>query len=161
MTKREDGQAPLMAEDQQRALDLVLEELIPPSADGRLPGAGDVGLGAHVAAALQPVPPLRQMIVAGLAALDDLARGRWRAERFAALPRAERAAALEELASSEHAFPPVLVLHAYAAYYQHPRVLEALGLAPWPPHPAGYTTVEGDLSLVEPVQRRGRIYREC
>jgi hypothetical protein len=40
------------------------------------------------------------------------------------------------------------------------RVLEALDLEPRPPHPEGYATVEGDLSLLEPVRRRGRKYRE-
>jgi hypothetical protein len=42
-----------------------------------------------------------------------------------------------------------------------PRVLEALGVEPRPPHPAGYATVEGDPSLLEPVRQRGRTYREC
>lgn len=155
-----DMQAPELSEDERRALDLVLDELIPPGPDGRLPGAGQVGVARYVDAALRPTPPLHQMITDGLAALDAIARRRG-GERFIALPQAARVAALDDLASSEHAFPPLLILHAYAGYYQQPQVLEALGLEPRPPHPAGYATIEGDLpSLLAPVRRRGRMYRE-
>jgi hypothetical protein len=92
--------------------------------------------------------------------LNELAARR-AGRRFTELPHGERVAVLDELAAGEHGFPPVLVLHAYAGYYQHPHVLEALGLEPRPPHPAGYATVEGDLGLLDPVRRRARMYREC
>jgi hypothetical protein len=152
----EAAQVPELCEDERRTLDGVLDEIIPPSADGRLPGAGELGLARYVAWE----PALIRMVAQGLAALDAIAR-RGAGQHFVALPRGERVLALDELAASEQAFPPVLVLHAYAAYYQHPRVLEALGLEPRPPHPAGYATVAGDLSLLEPVRRRGRTYRDC
>jgi hypothetical protein len=141
-------------------LDHVLDEIIPPSADGRLPGAGQLGVSAYTNVALGAMPPVREMVARSLAALDEIALRR-SGQRFTALPRPDRVAALEELAAGEHAFPPVLILHAFAGYYQEPRVLEALGLEARPPHPAGYSTVEGDLSLLEPVRRRGRMYREC
>ena len=52
-------------------------------------------------------------------------------------------------------------LHTYTGYYQHPRVLEALGLETRPPHPTGYPTIEGDLTLLDAVRGRARMYREC
>lgn len=131
-----DTQGPELSENEQRALDAVLDEIIPPGGDRGMPGAGQVGVARYVDAALRPTPALHQMVREGVAALA-------------------------ELASSQHALPPLLVLHAYAGYYQQPRVLEALGIEPRPPHPAGYATVEGDLSLLEPVRQRGRTYREC
>jgi len=156
----EDAQSSELSEGARRALDLVLDELIPPGPDGRLPGAGQVGVARYVDAALRPSPPLHRMVADGLAALDAIAYRR-KGQSFAALARPDRVAALEELASGEHAFPPFLLLHAYAGYYQQPRVLAALGLEPRPPHPTGYATIEGDLpSLLDPVRRRGRMCRE-
>ncbi len=157
----DDQQTPALSDDQRRALDIALDTIIPPSPDGRRPGAGEVGVARYVDDVLRPTPPLHRMIVEALAALDAIARRRG-GERFTALAPAERAAALDELASSEQSFPPFLVLHAYAGYYQQPQVLEALGLEARPPHPGGYATIEGDLpSLLEPVRQRGRMYRDC
>jgi hypothetical protein len=155
-----DTAGPELSEDERRALDLVLDEILPASHDGRLPGAGQLGVARYVDAVLRPTPPLHRMIADGLAALDAIARRRG-GQPFTALPHAARVAALDELAASEHAFPPLLILHAYAGYYQQPQVLEVLGLEARPPHPAGYATVEGDLpSLLAPVRQRGRMYRE-
>ena len=125
-------------------LTLALDEIIPPRPDGRLPGAGALGIAADVEAALQKTPPLLEMVAEGLAALD--ARG------FASLPRAERLATLGDL-------PPVVILHAFSAYYRHPRIMEALGLEPRPPHPKGYDMPPNDLSLLDPVRRRGPMWR--
>jgi hypothetical protein len=151
--------APLSDEDR-RALDHVLDELIPPDPDRGRPGAGQLGVAAYVDTALDTMPPVKDMIVQSLAMLNELA-GRRAGRRFSELPRSDRVAVLDELAAGEHGFPPLLVLHAYAGYYQHPRVLEALGLEPRPPHPAGYPTIEGDLGLLDPVRRRPRMYRQC
>jgi hypothetical protein len=146
------------SEEQAHVLAGVLDDIIPPRSDGRLPGAGELGLAGFIAAALRDMPELHEMIAQSLSALDDLARRRW-SQGFAALRPAERSAALNELASSEHAFPPVLILHTYAGYYQHPRVVEELGLEPRPPHPKGYEMGADDLTLLDPVRRRGPLYR--
>jgi len=145
---------------QQRLLACVLDDVIPPSADGRLPGAGALGLAAHLDGALDAMPELKAMIAQSLAALDGLARRR-HPGGLDALAAAERAAVLAELAASDDALPPVLAIHAYTGYYQHARVLEALGLEARPPHPKGYEMEENDLSLLEPVRLLGRRYRDC
>jgi len=144
--------------DQLRVLDLVLDEIIPPSEDGRLPGAGALGLASHVEAALLDMPELRKMIADGLTALNNLAR-RYHGHGFAKVPRHHRLQLLSDHATSEHAFPPILVLHTYAAYYQDARVLAALGLPPRPPHPEGYAMEPDDLTLLDPVRRRRPMYR--
>ena len=146
------------SKEQARILDGVLDDIIPRSADGRLPGAGELDLADFIAAALHKVPELRTMIAQGLSALDALARTRG-SQGFAALAPGERSAVLNQHASSEHAFPPVLLLYTYAAYYQHPRVVAALGLEPRPPHPKGYEMGTDDLTLLDPVRRRGPRYR--
>jgi hypothetical protein len=68
---------------------------------------------------------------------------------------------LNEIATTEPGFLPGLIFHTYAGYYQNGRVMEALGLEPRPPHPAGYEMEPGDLTLLEAVRRRPRMYREC
>ena len=143
------------SKDAQRALASVLDEIIPPSDDGRLPGAGEIGIADYVAEALQKTPELRAMIAQGLADLDDLARRR-RAPDFAALPREDKLQLL-----NEWGFVLPLSLHAFVGYYQHPRVVEALGLDPRPPHPKGYEMEPNDLTLLDAVRRRPKLYREC
>jgi len=155
-----EGNSGELSRDERRTLDAVLDEIIPPSADGRLPGAGQLGVSGYVDGAVRAMPAVREMIVQSVAALDEIAVRRT-GRRFATLEPPDRIAALDDLAASEHAFPPVLVLHAYAGYYQEPAVLAALGLEPRPPHPAGYATIEGDLTLLEPVRRRARMYRDA
>jgi len=148
------------SEDQQRALARVLDEIIPPRPDGRLPGAGELGVGRYIEQALRGAPELRAMIAEGLTALEDFARRR--DERgFAALPRALQSEVLNELACSEHAFPPVLLMHAYAGYYQDGRVMQVLGLEPRAPHPHGFAMAPNDLSLLDPVRQRPRRFRDC
>ena len=55
---------------------------------------------------------------------------------------------------------PTLTFVAYVGYYQHPRVVAALGLEHRPPHPKGHEMEASDLTLLDPVRRRGKLYRE-
>ena len=45
-------------------------------------------------------------------------------------------------------------------YYSQPEVARIIGAGEEPPFPEGYRVEEGDLSLLEPVYLRGRIYRD-
>jgi hypothetical protein len=141
--------------EQRRTLASVLDEIIPPSADGRLPGAGQVGLDGAIEQALRGMPELRAMIADGLAELErhaDSAHG----ATFAALSSPDKVQLL-----NQQAFVLPLTFQTYVAYYQHPRVTAALGLAQRPPHPEGYAMEPNDPSLLEPVRRRDKMYREC
>jgi hypothetical protein len=145
---------------QQRVLVHVLDDIIPASGDGRLPAAGQLGVAAYLDQSLNALPGLKAMIVEGLAALDALAR-QHNAGGLDALSAEERAAVLAEHAGSEHSFPPILIMHTFAGYYQDPRILAVLDLPPRAPHPKGYDMGLDDLSLLGPVRRRGKLYREC
>ena len=61
---------------------------------------------------------------------------------------------------NQQAFVLPLTLHAYTAYYQQRRVIEALGREARPPHPRGYEMEPNDLSLLEPVRHRPKLYRD-
>jgi hypothetical protein len=94
------------------------------------------------------------MIVQGLSDLDESARSR-NAPGFAALSREDKLQLL-----NEQAFVLPLTFHTYAGYYQHTRVVEALGLEARAPHPKGYHMEPNDLSLLDGVRRRPKLYRE-
>ena len=143
------------SEDEHRVLASVLDEIIPPSDDGRLPGAGRLGLARYIDEALEKTPDLRSMIAQGLSDLDSQARSR-NASGFAALSREDK---LQLLNAWGFVLP--LTLHTFTGYYQHPRVVEALGLEARPPHPKGYEMEPNDLSLLDQVRQRPKLYREC
>ncbi len=144
-----------LSKEEYRVLTSVLDEIIPPSTDGRLLGAGQLGLAGYVVEALQKTPELVAMVAQGLSELDNQARSR-NAPGFAALAREDKLRLL-----NEWRFLLPLTLHTYTGYYQHAQVMEALGLEARPPHPKGYHMEPNDLSLLDPVRRRANLYREC
>jgi hypothetical protein len=146
--------------DELRTLACVLDLLIPPSSDGRMPGAGEVGIGARIDQLAQRDPGLRAVVVAGVASLDAVARVGG-ASGFAALAGAARLVALHEIANGEPSFVPSLIFHTYAGYYQQGRVLEGLGLDPRPPFPIGHQLEPFDETLLDPVLRRAKLYRDA
>ncbi len=157
MSEPESGSA--FSPDEARVLSAVLDEIVPPRADGALPGAGALGLIARIETAVRESPDLRPAISQGLAALEERARCRGAAS-FPELARDARLEVLNELASSAPAFLPALIFQTYVGYYEHPRVMEALGLEARPPHPKGYAMDPGDFSLLDPVRERRKMYRE-
>jgi hypothetical protein len=138
-----------------RLLTSVLDEIIPPSVDGRLPGAGQLGLAGAIDHALRKTPDLRSMIAQGLSDLDNQARNRM-AAGFAALSQADKLQLL-----NEQGFVLPLAFQAFIAYYQQASVLEGLGFEARPPHPEGYHMEPNDLSLLDAVRQRPKRYREC
>jgi len=146
--------------DEARILTSLLDAIIPGTADGRLPGAGALGLVAHIARMVGQTPMLRPVVDYGLSSLDELARkrapGGWNA-----LSAEERTAVLRQFTAEDQFFLPAFLFLAYSGYYTDRRVVEALGLEPRPPHPTGYAMELDDLSILDPVRRRGRIYRDA
>ena len=96
--------------------------------------------------------PLRPAIAAALASLAS--RG------FSVCSKAEKLARLQALAQEAPAVFQALLVPAYGAYYTHPSVVEMLGLPPRPPFPKGYDVPPTDFSLLDPVRRRARLYRD-
>jgi hypothetical protein len=64
------------------------------------------------------------------------------------------------LRGEEPSFLARLAQQTVTAYYQDDRVLQAIGMEARPPFPKGYEVPSGDLSLLDPVRARGRVYRE-
>jgi Gluconate 2-dehydrogenase subunit 3 len=149
-----------LSEDDERLLSSVLNEIIPSARQGKLPGAGDLGLTGFVERFVRTMPVLRPVIEQGLSTLARIAASH-DARGFAPLCGEDKLALLDELTTADPAFLPTLTFVAYVGYYQDARVVEALGLEPQPPHPRGYEMEPNDLTLLEPVRRRPKMYREC
>jgi len=155
-TDRADSGQPLTSA-QRATLDIVLDMIVPPSADGRMPGAAEVGVPAYLYA---EAPDALPVLCQELDELDRRSRERF-ARGFAALEQHERKSLIDAMRAREPSFMSRLAMETLACYYQHDRVLEGLGMEARPPYPKGYQVVEGDLSLLEPVRARGKIYRDA
>ncbi|MCS5637325.1 MAG: gluconate 2-dehydrogenase subunit 3 family protein, partial [Myxococcota bacterium] len=121
-----------------------------------LPGAGALGLGAYVESRLGDARPL---VATALSALDERAREEG-SEAFAGLAGPRAAELLQEVGGSHPGFLESLIFHLYSGYYQHPQVVESIGLEARPPFPGGYGLEKGDLGLLDDVRQRARLYRE-
>lgn len=153
-----DTVATSFSSDELRTLTAVLDEIVPPSHDGRLPGAGEAGLAATIDRLARDKPELRPALGEGLAAADSLARARG-AKGFAELARDARLEVLNETAARAPAFLPGLVAQTIVAYYQVDRVREALGFEARPPYPQGYPVEPTDFAILDPVRRREPFFR--
>lgn len=142
---------------QRASLDLVLNLIIPPSADARMPGGSEVGLPAYLAAEAPAVLPV---LCRELDELEQRSRERF-ARGFAELEGDERKSLVDALRAQDASFMSGLVHELLACYYQHDRVLEGLGLEARPPFPKGYQVAQGDLRLLAPVRARGKMYRDA
>jgi hypothetical protein len=140
--------------EHRRMLDTLLDVVVPASDDGRLPGAGALGLTAHVMRTVEQTPMVGPVVAYGLSALGELAATR-NAEGWTGLSPDERADVLREFTATDQFFLPAFLFLAYSGYYQHPRVIEALGLEARAPHPVGYEMDDGDFGLLDAVRRRG------
>ncbi|MEJ2130716.1 MAG: gluconate 2-dehydrogenase subunit 3 family protein [Gammaproteobacteria bacterium] len=146
-----------LPEAQRATLDAVLNLIIPPSDDGRMPGAVDVDVLKHIRdAASGIIPILREE----LERLDDDAKVRF-GNPFASLVEKDRATLFHEARNGDPTFMQGLVVETLTCYYRDDRVLEAIGMEPRPPYPKGYDVESGDLSLLDPVIARGKKFRDA
>ena len=146
---------PGFSAEQELVIAALIDAVVPPSDDGRLPGAGELDLVPHVERSVRQSPMLRPVLDYGLSAITELAARRSPAG-LRALSRADWAAVFAEFTAGDEFFTPAFLFLVYGGYYQHPRVVTALGLEPRAPHPKGYEMGGDDWSLLDPVRRRPR-----
>ena len=143
-----------LTEEQKRTLNALLNLIIPPSEDGKMPGAADVGFFAHIDS-----KKLINWIQEGLLRIVEESHNKYGKE-FSALNGSEQAQLIDSVRRRFLQFFNRLTTEVMQCYYLHDDVLEAIGLEARPPFPNGYVVGEGDLTLLEPVYLRGRIYRD-
>ena len=137
-------------------LDIVLNLIIPPSEDGRLPGAAEYDVWGYICTV---AGGLSQTIRDELDRLDQHAHKKF-GKALIVLENSIAQSVVDELRLVEPDFLADLARHTVSFYYQQDRVLEAIGLQARAPHPEGFEVVSGDLSLLDPVRRRASLYRK-
>jgi hypothetical protein len=142
---------------QSATLECVLDLIVPPSADGRMPGASEVGVPAYLLAQCADALPILREELDRLDAQAQTLSG----QPFAALGSDDRQALIETMRAQEPEFMSRLALETVTCYYQHDRVLAALGREVRSPAPQGFKVISGDLMLLAPVRKRGKMYRDA
>ena len=137
-------------------LDAILDELIPPSEDGKIPGAGALGVAEFLPTAQAYAPDPAGSVQTILDAVSG---------DFAALPRDEKVAALKRVEAAHGQAFETLVRLTYMGYYSRPDTRPHVGVGAHPIHPQGYPVDrESDAMMDElsaPVRARGKVYRDA
>jgi hypothetical protein len=136
-------------------MDALFDLLIPPGDDGRMLGAGSLGLSGGLADALEADARWMGPVSAGLRALRDAARER-DPGGLAALSPGARLEVLESQLERHPALVRGITTPLYLAYYQHPDTLERLGEPPRPPFPGGFDVEATNPTLLEQLRARAR-----
>ena len=146
-----------LTETQRSVLNVVLDMIVPASADGRMPSAADVDVLAYIRESEgESLPDLkRELDRLEDGALSNLGKA------FVDLKPMDRQGLVDELRRAEPRFLAALAMQTVTSYYLDDRVMEALGLEPRPPFPEGYEVERGDLSLLDPVRERGKLFRDA
>lgn len=141
---------------QSKTLNLLLNMIVPPSAERQLPGAAEIEFEAFLQTRVADLlPELRRE----LDELEALAKSQHTAG-FLNLDAKQRRTLVDEARKRKPTFMSRLALETVTCYYEHPRVLAALGIEDRPPYPKGNQVIAGDLMLLQPVRKRGKIYRD-
>lgn len=142
--------------DQMRILRKLMDMMIPASTDGRMPAASSLGLYDDPAWLAHQA---REALEHGLRVIDERARGT-HGRGFADLAAEAARTLVDEARITDRTFIAAFTLQTTARYLQQDEVMIALGLDPRPPWPEGHDVGEGDWALLEPVRRRGELWRK-
>lgn len=153
MTSSIEAQETALTPAEAECLRLLAGHMIPASEAHGVPGADDPAILADMMTAIGRD---RDALKAILALVDKAAGG-----RLADLTREAQAELLARMRADDAAQFAVVEAIVSRAYYRDDRVLASLGVEPRPPFPKGFEVEQVDLSLLEPVRRRGPIYRDA
>ena len=149
------------SEDQGQLLTGLLDEIVPASADGRVPAAGALGIADFLAGKASADPAFAASLREVLSHAAALAEAR--SANFDDLDAAGRIAVVEALEQEAADAFTALLWHTYMGYYSRADVRPHFGLSDRPTQPEGYELPEDDpdelADMLAPVRARGRCYR--
>jgi hypothetical protein len=131
-----------------RDLRCVAGMMIPASAEFDVPGADDAAIFADIVGTMgRDTAHVREALgaLAGVADMD-------------AVRRDAVVLAFRERGGVSAATLSRVILQCY---YRDDRVVRSLGLEPRPPFPLGHTLEQGDWSLLDPVRKRAKLWRDA
>jgi hypothetical protein len=132
---------------------LIAGMMIPASAEYNVPGADDELIFADI---VRSTGRDTEAISRALAELDALAGG-----SFLSADTAAREAAVTKWRANNSADFVLAQRLVLQCYYRDDRVMISLGMEPRPPFPKGHELPQGDWSLLDPVRKRGKIWRDA
>lgn len=144
-------------EDLWKKLSALLNTMIPPNEDLGVPGAGDDAIVKQVVRSMRAAS--LQRLVDGVEAIEKSTIAELN-RPFSQLTQAEREHWFHKHDLARHDLVRIMGSLTVQCYYCDPRVLDSLGVEPRPPFPKGFEVETGDLSLLDPVRKRGKIYRD-
>ena len=140
--------------EQELTLNIILNLIIPPSKNEGMPGAANVGFLAYIQNENNV-----QWLQDGLINIIEESHNKYGKE-LSALDCSVRTQLIDKLRRKSPKFFHRLTTQVMHCYYQNDDVLKAIGIEARTPFPEGYLLEDGDLSLLEPVYLRGKIYRD-
>jgi hypothetical protein len=144
---------PTLTDQEKRTLAAMCARMIPASDQYKVPGADDPLIQADIAKSLgRDATAVHDT----LALLDRIAGG-----DFAALPVAKQDEACATLRAEGGMNLTLTTRIVLQCYYRDDRVMISLGMEPRPPFPKGHELPQGDWSLLDPVRKRGKIWRDA
>lgn len=133
---------------QQETLSALLDTLVPASDDGIMPSARELDFVSHLGEQAADFLPALPAVLNGFG------------EGFAGKPIADRVEIVKAFSTGQPEIFEALLFQTYNCYYQDDRVLTGIGSTAGPPFPRGNTVDAGNLSLLDPVVKRGKTYRK-
>lgn len=144
----------ILSEEERYTLNFILNQMIPASEDGRLPSATEVGFLSY-----SQTKGTISWVREGIVKVNKESLERYKGS-FADLNPSEQVELIELLRRKMFQYFGRLVHQVIECYYQDDKVLAAIGAAVRPPFPEGFHVPDGDLTLLESVYLREKIYRE-
>lgn len=154
MNQQSQTPSPMRLSDTETAtLQAVVGHIIPASADLGVPAASDPAIFTDIVGS---IGRYEADIREALRRIEAAAGG-----SFVALTRGEQMALLTQFRAGHPALAAALGAVTARCYYRDDRVMASIGMEVRPPFPRGYELELGDWSLLDPVRKRGKIYRDA
>ena len=157
------GDSPALDPAQLRLLTAVQDRLIP--REGDMPGAGELGGAQLVAGYLRERPALHGDITAALDAIEPKSNGQASTDSeqppFERLEDNDKDDILRQVEAEMPREFEALWRQTYNSYYTNEAVQQKLGAGALPPQPHGYVMPAFDESRLDPVKRRGKLWRDA
>lgn len=131
----------------------IAGHIIPSDGTLGVPGADDAVIFADI---VRTVHRDEAALRAAIAAVTALA-----GDGFASLPGDQQAPILQRFRAENPRLAQACETVVARCYYRDPRVMRSIGMEIRPPFPLGFEVEQGDWDMLEPVRRRGKIYRDA
>lgn len=147
-----------LARDDQRTLSTLLSALLPANQEFGTPSADDPSIVEDILRTLRPAS--NELVMEGLGDLRKSSQERF-GTPFEECSDEQRVTLFSELSRRNANFYRTLSSVLLQCYYRNDDVMRSLDMEPRPPFPEGYEIPKGDLSLLDPVRQRGKIWRDA